>query len=141
MIAAALAALALAAGAHDPVFTARANAACFKWEDMLVNPPGDVGGGDLGDPKYDAAWLRVFDRYSVVLRRLQPANAADRRQWKLVLAQLPAIRSDEIALAKAVERRAAKATIVRALLALQKPWSAAHRHAVAAGARQCFSDD
>ena len=120
---------------------AKANTACQKWEYLLVNPPGDVGGGETGDPKYDAAWLRVFDRYSVALHGLRPLAAGDRRQWALALAQLPEIRRREVAMARTVERKAKTATILRALVAYAQPWKTAHRHAIAAGAARCFSID
>lgn len=140
MVAAAPAAVVLVRG-HDPAFVARADAACLKWENLLVNPPGDVGGGDVGDPRYDAAWVRVFDRYSLVLHGLRPAGAADRREWALALAQLPEIRRRERAMTRAVERHRTTAVILRALVAYAQPWKVAHRRALAAGARDCFSID
>lgn len=136
MIAVAVAALALAAG-HDPVFAARANAVCDHWHPLLVDPPGNVGAGDIGDPLYDAAWRRVFDGFSLALRRLPPPRVGA-REWSRALAALPPLRASAVALQRTVERHGSQTALVAAARRLELAGSAVHRHAAAAGATRCF---
>lgn len=138
MIPVALAALALAAG-HDPVFAARANAACDHWHALLVDPPGKVGDGTIGDPRYDAAWRRVFDRFSLALHRLPPPRVGA-QEWSRALELLPPLRASAVALQRAVERHGSQTALVTAARRLELAGDAVHRRAAAAGATRCFSN-
>lgn len=138
MIVVALVALALAGG-HDPVFAARANAACDHWHALLVDPPGAVGAGDLGDPKYDAAWRRVFDGFSLALHRLPPPRVGA-QEWSQALALLPQLRVSAVALQRAIEQHRSQTVLVTAVRRLALAGNAVHRHAAAAGATRCFEN-
>jgi len=100
--AAALAGPALAAGpalTHGQLVT-RADAICVRYDSLLAAPPGIDG--ELGDPAYDRAWVRLFERQRAALAALK-APARDRAAYARLLRTIPAIRDAFQALTGAIE--------------------------------------
>lgn len=131
------AAAAVAAGPalNHAQLVARADAVCLRYESLLAAPPGIDG--QLGEPAYDRAWLRLFARERGELRSLV-APARDRAGWARFLRTLPPIAERFNALTNAIE---AGLPVRR-----WRPYSAqlraaqqnAGRAAAAVGLRRCF---
>ena len=146
VLAAAVAAAALAAGPHlaaaAPSLThgqlvARADAICVRYESLLASPPGVDG--ELGDPAYDRAWTRLFERQRAALGALKPP-ARDRAAYTRLLRTLPTIREAFKALTAAIEAGQPVRTWKPLSHRLQNAEKAADRAARAVGLKRCFAD-
>jgi hypothetical protein len=132
--------LAAAAVAAGPALThgqlvARADAICVRYEPLLESPPGVDAG--LGEPAYDHAWLRIFERQRRELGALRPP-ARDLAAWTRFLRTLPVVRRRFRALTAAIEAglpvRSWRPLSARLRAANQSASTAAR----AAGLRRCF---
>jgi hypothetical protein len=128
----------VAAGAnaltHAQLLT-RADAVCKRYAPQLQSPPGVEG--EVGDPAYDAAWLRLFDRQRRELVALVPPQR-DAQRYQRFLAALPHVRAAFHKLTRAIEMgRPVKhwAPLVRRLEAAEDE---AGVRARAVGLRRCF---
>lgn len=144
VLAAAVAAAALAAGPHlaaaAPSLThgqlvARADAICVRYDSLLVAPPGVEG--ELGDPAYDRAWVRLFERQRAALAALK-APARDRAAYARLLRTLPAIRDAFQALTAAIEAGQPVKTWKPLSNRLRASQHAADNAARAVGLKRCF---
>jgi hypothetical protein len=113
---------------------ARADAVCVRYAPQLEAP----GGGELGDPGFDAAWLRVFERQRRALTALRP-SPVDAARYGRFLSALPPIANAFRTLTKSIEQGKpvkAWAPHVRHLTATQRE---AGTRARAVGMRRCYS--
>ena len=139
VLAAAVAAAALAAG---PALThgqlvARADAICVRYESLLASPPGV--GGELGEPAYDQAWIRLFEKQRGALGALKPP-ARDRAAYTRFLRTLPAVRNAFTALTDAIEAGQPVKTWRPLSHRLEAAERAADRAARTVGLKRCFAD-
>ena len=146
VLAAAVAAAALAAGplaAAAPSLThgqlvARADAICVRYESLLAAPPGV--GGELGDPAYDRAWVKLFEKQRAALAGLKPP-ARDRAAYARLLRTLPAIRDAFQALTAAIEAGQPVKSWRPLSNRLRASEHAADQAARAVGLKRCFRPD
>ncbi len=138
LLAPAIAAAALAA--NPPTLTqsqlvTRANGICIRYAALRAAPP-DVT-GRLGDPAFDAAWLRLFAREREELGRLVPPPASEEGYARFV-ATLPPIATSFRRLATALEQ----GRPVKRWLALYQRFRSTERRAArsarSVGIRRCF---
>jgi hypothetical protein len=136
-----VAALVLACGADaaQPVLThtalvTRADRICDRYAGLLQRPTRR--GGTLGDPAYDAAWLRLFAAQRTALAALR-ANRRDTAAYRVFLQSLPVLEQAARDLMSRLERRRddrwSRAALSRFLLA----HAASARRARAVGMRRC----
>lgn len=136
-------AAALVAGlarAATPVLTpvqlvAKADAICVRYAPRVASPGKQP---QLGQPAWDAAWLRTFDRQHTELAALRPpASRAPR--YRAFLGSLPPVRASFRALTSSLEAKRP----VRTWVPLVKRLHSAERHAGqrarAVGLRRCFA--
>jgi len=144
VLAAAVAAAALAAGPHlaaaAPSLThgqlvARADAICVRYDSLLAAPPGV--GGELGDPAYDRAWVKLFEKERAALAALK-APARDRATYARLLRTLPAIRDAFQALTTAIEAGQPVKSWKPLSNRLRAAQHAADTAARAVGLKRCF---
>ena len=111
-----------------------ADAVCERYGALLQRPTGRSG--SLGEPEYDAAWLRLFGGQRRSLGRLRP-NAGDATAYRRFLDSLPVIERSARAVMSVLERggseRASRQALRRFLLA----HTASTRLARAVGLRRC----
>jgi len=147
VLAAAVAAAALAAGPHLAAaaaslthgqLVARADAVCVRYDSLLAAPPGV--GGELGDPAYDRAWVRLFEKERVALAALKP-SARDRAAYARLLRTLPAISDAFEALTGAIEAGQPVKTWKPLSNRLRASEHAADRAARTVGLKRCFRSD
>jgi hypothetical protein len=114
----------------------RANAICVRYEALLAAPPNVSG--QLGDPDFDAEWLRLFARQRDELARLAPP-ARDAAAYGRFLRTLPPVAAAFRNLATALETDMP----VKQWRPLYKSFRAAEgtagSRARALGIRRCFS--
>ena len=138
--AAALAGPALAAGpalTHGQLVT-RADAICVRYDSLLAAPPGIDG--ELGDPAYDRAWVRLFERQRAALAALK-APARDRAAYARLLRTIPAIRDAFQALTGAIEAGQPVKSWRPLSNRLRASERAADRAARVVGLKRCFLSD
>jgi len=146
VLAAAVAAAALAAGplaAAAPSLThgqlvARADAICVRYDSLLTAPPGVDG--DLGDPAYDRAWVRLFENQRAALAALTPP-ARDRAAYARLLRTLPAIRDAFQTLTAAIEAGRPVRSWKPLSNRLRASQRATDRAARAVGLKRCFRSE
>jgi hypothetical protein len=135
-------ALAAAAVAAGPALThgqlvARADAACLRYEPLLEAPPGVDA--VLGEPAFDRAWLRLFERERAELAALRPPPR-DAAAWTRFLRTLPHVSDAFRELTRAMEA----GRPVRSWRPLSRRLTNARRAAGTAaravGLRRCFRE-
>jgi hypothetical protein len=112
----------------------RADAICVRHAPQLASPRT---GGGLGDPVFDAAWLKVFERQRRELTALRPPQAEAAR-YRRFLDALPSVATAFRKLARAIEQGRpvhAWAPLVRRMTAAERE---AGSRARAVGLRRCF---
>ena len=109
----------------------------MRYESLLASPPGV--GGDLGEPAYDRAWIRLFEKQRAALGALKPP-ARDRAAYIRFLRTLPAIRNAFTALTDAIEAGQPVKTWRPLSHRLQAAERAADQAARAVGLKRCFAD-
>src|SRR5262245_19509802 len=117
---------------HSQLVT-RADAVCVRYAPQLESPAES----ELGDPAFDAAWLRVFERQRRGLAALRP-SPVDADRYGRFLETLPPVADTFRKLTKAIEAgRPVKAwaPLVRRMTAAQRQAGARAR---AVGMRRCF---
>ena len=112
----------------------RANAICVRHAPQLAS---SGTAGELGEPAFDAAWLKAFGRQRRELTALQPSDA-DAPAYGRFLAALPPVANAFRNLARSIERGRpvhSWAPLVRRLTAAERE---AGSRARAVGLRRCF---
>jgi hypothetical protein len=123
-------------GLRHAELMARADRICERYATLLQHPTG--GTGTLGEPAYDAAWLRLFVRQRRELSDLRPGRR-DAAGYRRFLVSLPVIEKAAGDLMSVLERRGgarASRGLLRRFLAAQ---TESTRRARAVGLRRCPS--
>jgi hypothetical protein len=135
--------LACGAGAAPPppglrhaTLVARADRICERYADLLQHPTG--GTGTLGEPEYDAAWLRLFARQRRELNALRPGRR-DAVGYRRFLESLPLVEKAARDLMSALERRKGERAAQRLLRLFLTAQSESTHRARAVGLRRCPS--
>jgi hypothetical protein len=113
----------------------RADAVCARYAPQLAAPRAE---GRLGDPTFDAAWLKVFERQRRELTALRPSSV-DAERYGRFLEALPPVAAAFRKLSSSIERGRpvhAWAPLVRRMTAAQRE---AGSRARAVGLRRCFA--